>query len=256
MNIKTEKLSADILIGKPEGYTNRRDVMIHEIKGVDIEYISIKGPQQFREMPGPNHYDVLLLLSGNAKLSIRGDEYSVNGIYIIKIPHDTEYAIRIESGSEFNYLIIRKSLDEKDRQLIEKDKGNHQTLYLKALSDCPTYKEDIKSEKTLSRMILPDGMVPRFCMGSVETKGPDEVTEHHHLMLDQLFFGLPGCQCNCHADSDSALLTENVLLHIPLGSMHSISVSEGNKLAYIWMDFFLTLEGQQYMGKQHQMDEE
>ena len=256
MEIKTEKLSADILIGKPDGFINRINVMTHEIKGVDIEYISIVGPQKVKEMPGHNHYDVLLSLSGNAKLSVRGDEYPVNGNYIIKIPYDTEYAIHIEGGCEFNYLIIRKSLDEKDRQLIAKDKGNHQTLYLKALSDCPTYKEDIKSEKTLSRMILQEEMVPRFCMGSVETEGPDEVAEHDHPMLDQLFFGLPDCQCNCQADGRIALLTENVLLHIPLGSMHSVSVSEGNKLAYIWMDFFLTLEGQQYMGKQHQMDEE
>ncbi len=255
MNIKTEKLSADILIGRPEGFINRKRVMIHEIDGVDIEYISAKGPQQICEMPDPDHYDVLLSLNGSTDLIINDDEYSIDGNCIIKIPYGSEYDIRIDAGCEFNYLKIRKGLDEKDKQLMVTEWDSHKAIYLKALSDCPTYKEDIKSDKTLNRMILPEGKVPRFCMGSVETEGPDEVAAHDHPMLDQLFFGLPGCRCNCHADGDTALLTENLLLHIPLGSMHAVSVEEGNKLAYIWMDFFLTLEGEKYMGEQHQMDD-
>jgi quercetin dioxygenase-like cupin family protein len=141
-------------------------------------------------------------------------------------------------------------------QVIKNKIDNFDTLYIKALADCPTYKEDIKSDKTLNRMILPEGLVPRFAMGSVETEGPDEVGEHDHPMLDQIFFGLKGCKCSCFANGEETVLTENMMLHIPLASKHYVSVAEGDKLAYIWMDFFLTLEGEKYMGEQHQVEEE
>jgi hypothetical protein len=75
-------------------------------------------------------------------------------------------------------------------------------------------------------------------------------------MLDQLFLGLKGCKCSCYADGAETLLTENTLLHIPLGSRHSTSVAEGELLSYIWFDFFLTLEGQRYMSEQHKMDDQ
>jgi hypothetical protein len=60
----------------------------------------------------------------------------------------------------------------------------------------------------------------------------------------------------CHAEGEQILLTENMLLHIPLGSKHSVSVESGDTLAYIWFDFFLSHEGEKYMSEQHQMDDE
>jgi quercetin dioxygenase-like cupin family protein len=91
-------------------------------------------------------------------------------------------------------------------------------------------------------------------MGSVETKGPDSVGEHSHPMLDQLFLGLEGCKCTCYADGEEVGLTENMLLHIPLGSRHSVSVEDGDTLSYIWLDFFLTLNGEKYMNEQHHIE--
>jgi hypothetical protein len=105
-------------------------------------------------------------------------------------------------------------------------------------------------------MILPEGFVPRFCMGSVETTGPDLVAEHEHPMLDQLFLGLADCKCTCLADGDQTILSENMMLHIPLGSKHSVSVEEKDTLAYIWFDFFFTLQGQDYMREQHKMEDD
>jgi hypothetical protein len=75
-------------------------------------------------------------------------------------------------------------------------------------------------------------------------------------MLDQIFLGLEGCRCYCYADGEEEILTENMILHIPLCSKHYVKVKEGDKLAYIWMDFFLTIEGEKYMGEQHHVEEE
>ena len=92
-------------------------------------------------------------------------------------------------------------------------------------------------------------------MGSVETIGPDEVGEHSHPMLEQVFLGMKNCRCTVWANSNKALLAENMLLHIPLGSKHKVLVKEGDVLSYLWMDFFLSLEGEKYINDQHHMED-
>jgi len=93
--------------------------------------------------------------------------------------------------------------------------------------------------------------VPRLCIGSVETSGPDEVATHTHPMLDQLFFGLPGNDCMVMADNAESRFLENDLLHIPLGSMHGVSVEAGKHLHYIWIDLFHSEEEMGYMKDTH-----
>ncbi|MFK7813404.1 MAG: hypothetical protein AB8B59_13005, partial [Maribacter sp.] len=45
----------------------------------------------------------------------------------------------------------------------------------------------------------------------------------------------------------SAELKAYSLLHIPLGSSHGVTVEENKKMNYMWMDFFLTREGQEWL---------
>jgi hypothetical protein len=66
-------------------------------------------------------------------------------------------------------------------------------------------------------------------------------------MLDQLFLGLAGNDILVHADDKTAELKEYSLLHIPIGSSHWATVKEGKKMYYMWMDFFLTKEGQEWL---------
>ena len=240
---------------KPLGSVLKTTVLENEVKDVLIEFISIKGNYTFKELAQTDVLDVLLTISGESVLATNNENHEINSSTIARIPFNKNYNIRVEDGKEFSFIRLRKLLDEKDVQVIKGKLENFDTLYIKALADCPTYTEDIKSAKTLNRMILPEGLVPRFAMGSVETEGPDEVGEHDHPMLDQIFFGLEGCKCSCFANGEETILTENMMLHIPLASKHYVSVAEGDKLAYIWMDFFLTLEGEKYMGEQHQMEE-
>lgn len=254
--MKTEIISTKSLAGKPFGSLHKTIVLENEVQDVLIECISIKGNFHLEELTQSDVFDVLLTIYGEGILMVDNIKHEISSSTVARMPFKEQYSIQVEKDKEFCFLRLRKLLDKKDVQVIKNKIENFNTPYIKALADCPTYTEDIKSEKTINRMILPEGLVPRFCMGSVETKGPDEVAQHDHPMLDQLFFGLPGCQCNCHADGNTTSLTENLLLHIPLGSTHSVSVDKGEKLAYIWMDFFLTLEGEKYMGQQHQMGED
>ena len=251
--IKTEMLSTTILQNKSDGFIYNNKIMQNEIEEVFVEYIAAKGTS-IKSSATKEFYYVLLSLGGKASLIINEHRYDIEGNYTVKIPYNTPYEINIGAGNEFYFLVIKKQLDEKDKTVINSEPEKHKSLYLKAFSECIVYKEEIKSEKTLNRMILPERLVPRFCIGTVETTGPDEVGAHKHPMLEQLFLGLPGCSCTCYADDASVELKENMILHIPLGSTHSVSVDEGKKLSYIWMDFFKTIEGQDYISEQHQID--
>jgi glyoxylate utilization-related uncharacterized protein len=253
-SIKTENIPVDNLEKNAEGFISRKNVLPGEVAEVSPEYIAGKGSFKIDEQASTDHYDVLYSIKGNAMIVIDGQSYPMGAFYIARIPYNKAYTIHVGKDSTFYCLRMRKSLDDADRAVITKDMPHHSEVYIKAIKDCPTYSEDIKSAKTISRMLLPEGMVPRFCMGTVETAGPDKVGEHKHPMLDQLFMGIEGCECKVFADGKEAALTENMLLHIPLASNHHVEVESGKKLAYIWMDFFQTLEGQKYMNEQHHMN--
>jgi len=254
--MNTEIISTIKLTDKPDGSVSKSAVLAGEIESVFLEYYSFKGAYQINEPANSKYYDVLLSLQGVAALYVGKDVYEFNSNYIVRIPFNEPYRIQLEKRKEFHFLRIRKYLDDNDRGVILQNPDEHSFVYIESISKCPVYTEEIKSDKTINRMILPEGFVPRFCMGSVYTEGPDSVEEHEHAMLDQLFLGLKNCRCTCSADGEQAELTENMILHIPLGSKHSVSVRAGDTLYYIWLDFFLTQEGQKYMGEQHHMDDE
>jgi quercetin dioxygenase-like cupin family protein len=258
LQLETETLLINRLEGVPSGCFQKTTVFENEVRDVVIEFVSITGKYFFEEPPEEDVIDVLLTIDGAGVLEVNSIStiHRIVSSTIARIPYLSGYSIRTEGDEKLSFIRLRRLLDDKDVQVIDSRVENYNTLYIKALSDCPTYKEDIKSEKTLNRMILPEGLVPRLAMGSVETAGPDVVGAHEHPMLDQIFLGLKGCRCCCYADGEQTVLTENTMLHIPLGSEHHVSVADRDKLAYIWMDFFLSLEGEKYMGEQHQMEED
>ena len=90
-------------------------------------------------------------------------------------------------------------------------------------------------------------------MGTVETKGPDKVAAHEHPMLEQLFLGLSKNNCIVYADDGKVDFPEYSVLHIPLGSRHSVSVEKDEVMYYVWMDFFIDKKGEQWL-QTHKVD--
>ncbi len=84
-------------------------------------------------------------------------------------------------------------------------------------------------------------------MGTVEAPGPDHVGAHEHGMLEQLFLGLTDNDVIVHADDASVAFPAYSILHIPLGSSHSVDVAEGDKMYYMWMDFFRDKKGEEWL---------
>jgi hypothetical protein len=58
-----------------------------------------------------------------------------------------------------------------------------------------------------------------------------------------------------HANENQAPFKEDVLLHIPLGSTHSVDVEEGKRLHYIWIDLFKDASGADWIEQAHEDDE-
>ena len=181
-----------------------------------------------------------------------GKKAKVGALTLVRFPLGQDWTAT--ATEETSLLEIDRILDEADQRALADDPEKHAILLMRNIAECPTYREEIKSEKTINRMLLQEGFVPRLCMGTVQVQGPDDVGAHEHPMLDQIFLGLAGCRCTVHADGDTAVLEEGQLLHIPLASRHGVSVAEGDLLHYMWIDFFETLEGEAYMAQAHTMD--
>ena len=131
--------------------------------------------------------------------------------------------------------------------LKEFPKENTQHPYFAKFTDCEAYTESIKSPNTVSRTVLPNKYIPRIAMGTVETTGPDKVDPHEHAMLEQLFLGLSANNVVVYADDGQIDFPAYSILHIPLGSSHSVEAGKGNKMYYMWMDFFLDKKGEEWL---------
>ncbi|MBF4985871.1 cupin domain-containing protein, partial [Nonlabens mediterrranea] len=144
--------------------------------------------------------------------------------------------------------------DQDFKDLKEFPKENTQQVYYAKFTDCKSYTEPIKSPNTVSRTILPNQYIPRIAMGTVQTTGPDRVGAHEHPMLEQLFLGLSDNNCTVYADDAQVDFPEYSVLHIPLGSSHSVSVEKDEVMYYVWMDFFRDKKGEEWL-KTHNTNE-
>ena len=255
MGIALQSLPLDSLAGAGRASLVCRDVLPGEVAEVRTELVSVTGPRDEIEDPGDDVCVVLIGLAGTATVRAEDASFELAAESLARPPCGREYGLRVADGDEAHVLRVSKRLNDEDNAVIAGQPAEHAALYAARFAECPTYSEGIKSAKTVNRTLLPEGVVPRFCLGSVETVGPDEVARHEHPMLEQLFLGLRDCRCTVVADDASAVLTGNTLLHVPLGSNHAVAVAKGDTLYYLWFDFFRTLADQSWIRDQHIVDE-
>jgi quercetin dioxygenase-like cupin family protein len=224
-----------------------REVLRGEVEGVETHVVSIAGPARHQEPGSTEHEVVWLFLRGKGLLTAKDMVFDVSEATIARAPLGWAWEVQVAEGEALHALRVRKRLHAADRAELGKFPENNAGPYVRKFRECPPYEESIKSRKTVSRTLLPENYVPRVAMGTVETSGPDEVAPHRHPMLEQLFVGLEHNDITVVADGAKASLTPFSILHIPLGSNHGVEVAAGKKLHYVWMDFFLTKEGQDWL---------
>lgn len=253
VSISCEK-SAEIVVQNmtmqiPAGEDIFTEELLHgEIADTKIEHIAYAGPTIQTINFSKENADMFIFIKGNGTL--KTDTSSFNLVAeSIAIPMDfKKVSIEVKKGEELHFLRFSKKMSAQDIEDLEAFPAeNKYDIFFTKFSDCEAYTEKIKSPNTVSRTVLPEDIIPRVALGTVEAPGPDEVGAHEHAMLDQLFLGLTDNDIVVHADGKTAEFKEYSLLHIPIGSTHWVTVGENKKMYYMWMDFFLTKEGQEWL---------
>ena len=248
--IINEKLNTDELVFHSGGIASK-ELLTGEIPGVRTSYTVVKKGCGCVVAPEKDNFRVVFFIKGCGHIEADGKSYSLNEMAVLCPPLGMAFSV-YASDEDIQFIEILYKLTGEDFAELSKRKEN--SVYFANYSECKTYREAIKSEKTINRTIVPENIAPRFCMGSVQTVGPDAVGAHSHPMLEQLFYGLPGNCCHVRADEAEIPFGENVLLHIPLGSMHGVRVDEGETLHYLWVDLFRSHD-MSYIAEHHFKDE-
>ena len=229
-------------------------VLENEINGVHVEHMVIATDSAITASTPEGHKSIYLFVQGEGQITAENTSYEVVPETIF-IPNTVDsIAIRSALDNELHCVKVSCELSAQDLLDIRNlPADNTQKNYHAKFEDCQPYTEAIKSPNTVSRTILSNQYIPRVAMGTVQTKGPDKVAAHEHPMLEQLFLGLAENQCVVYADEHQVDFPQHSILHIPLGSRHSVAVGENQTLYYVWMDFFMDKEGEEWL-KTHQVD--
>ncbi len=239
----------DLKMEIPDGMQVFSEEMLPgEIADTRIEHLAFTGPIEQSIPITSGNVTMFLFVHGRGVL--HADSSYQLGPESIAIPLNDIDQVRLEvpEGEQLHFLQFTKQLSAQDIEDMKQfPEENKYDLYFTRFEDCEPYTEKIKSPNTVSRTVLPADIVPRVSLGTVEAPGPDAVGAHSHPMLDQLFLGLTKNDITVYADSASTNLGQYSLLHIPIGSSHWVTVDENKKMYYMWMDFFLTKEGQEWL---------
>ena len=230
-----------------------KSILESEIKDIHVEHVAISQHDTV-DSSQDGYKTIYLFVKGSGEVVAKDTRYEIVPETIF-LPNAVEnITIKPSHDSTLHYLKLTCKLSAQDLQdLQELPAENIQNAYYAKFSDCQSYSEAIKSPNTVSRTILSNEYIPRIAMGTVQTKGPDKVAAHKHPMLEQLFLGLSTNNSIVYADDDHVKFPEYSLLHIPLGSSHSVSVEKNETMYYVWMDFFLDKEGEEWL-KTHKVD--
>ena len=250
--IPNQNLETQLLENTPYS----KSVLENAIKGISVEHIAITSENVITDSSKEGFKTIYLFVKGKGTATAENTDYEIVPETILLPNAVKQITIKTAKNDTLHYLKINSKLTAQDLlDLKEFPVKNTQNVYYAKFTDCQSYTEPIKSPNTVSRTILPNKYIPRIAMGTVQTKGPDAVGAHKHPMLEQLFLGLSKNNCVVYADEAKVDFSEFDVLHIPLGSSHSVSVEKDDVLYYVWMDFFLDKKGEEWLKTHNTSDE-
>jgi mannose-6-phosphate isomerase-like protein (cupin superfamily) len=222
-----------------------RQILPREIKGVETHMVTVPAGARFDTSSAISKQAIYFVVEGAGTFA--------TGDVSPAVPRLTLFAAKPGAPAKFVaaedtcLLQIRMDLRPEESAKLK------ESIYpmVKPYAECEHYRDYFKSEKTVSRTLVAPFTLPRFCMGSVQTTGPDRIEPHAHPMLDQLFFSFAENDCALLVDGASFHFGGNCLLHIPLGSDHGVDAKPGDTVHYLWLDFFEKAEEMQYLVDVH-----
>ena len=223
-------------------------LMDQEIDGTQVNCHVLPAGETVQFSACENFVRILFFCAGEVTVEdTKTHRFTGRGVYIGK----TDRPLTVAAQKDAKLLELCRWLEPEEFASVLHSKD---LPYCLAYADAHTYTEDCKSPKTTSRMLVPQRLIPRFAMGSVETYGTDLIAKHTHPMLEQFFFGLNENNCIALIDDVRYPFTGNMLLHIPLGSDHGVLLEETHACHYLWMDFLLNEEALRYMDEAHRLN--
>ena len=227
-----------------------RALMEGEVKDTALTYWTL-GPGEHFDLPKCTHFArVLIVYTGTVAVSSGGETVTLHeqSIYV----PSPDVSVKVAASADAGIIELRRYPANGESSICP---GAPALPYVVDYDRAPTYSEDCKSEKTISRMLIPAGIITQFAMGSVQTHGDDDVSKHTHPMLEQFFLGLSDNDCTALIDDVEFPFHADTLLHIPRGSDHGIRSRGSQSVHYLWLDFLLDETGLTYMEQTHKMNE-
>ncbi|MEN6314826.1 MAG: hypothetical protein ABFD25_11310 [Clostridiaceae bacterium] len=206
-----------------------------EVEGASVYHHTAVVGSSIEFAPDTGYFHILILIKGKALFCTSGNEYFYDErVSFVPAP---DKSLAVNAVTDIQVLEIKWKILEDD--IHELAGYNTKFPLIQTYADSKQYRDRNKSEKTISRVMIEQRNIPRFCMGSVESYGYDLVKPHGHPMLDQFFFSFPENDMDVLIDGEHIHMTGNVLMHIPLGSDHGVEVIEGKHMHYMWIDFMV-----------------
>ncbi|MDY7393616.1 cupin domain-containing protein [Aureibaculum sp. 2210JD6-5] len=242
---------------QPNQQEYSKTILKNEIPGIKVDHVALTGKFVNEIQMEDGFKYIYLFMKGNGNVVANKERYDIVPETIFLPNSIQNISINVTKNDTLHFLKISSKLTEQDKlDLAAFPEENTLNVYYTKFEDTEAYTEPIKSPNTVSRTILPNKYIPRIAMGTVKAPGPDHVGAHEHGMLEQLFLGLAGNNIIVHADDAKVNLPEYSVLHIPLGSSHSVDVGEGDEMYYVWMDFFRDKAGEEWLKTHKKIEKE
>ncbi len=229
--MKTEVIMETVDTNKKE--SGSVELCKGEIPGARAIHHVVKGGEKVSFAANAGYYHIVILIQGNAVFATDGKEYPFDERMVI-VP-SPEKELVLEAKTDAMALELQWDIAPEDTELLAKYNTTFPVVQPYATSI--QYIDPNKSEKTISRMMIPHEIIPRFTIGSVESWGYDYVRPHSHPMLDQFFFSFPENDMDVIINGENIPMKGNIIMHIPLGADHGVEVVEGKHMHYMWIDF-------------------
>ena len=222
MNITLNKQ----IIGDSVPY-GRVEILKNEVEKAKVYFNKLKSDTRTFIDESNENITILFLNEGSAsfKSNDKTFEYKEKAVFV-SLPTSK---VEISAKSDCQIIEIKWPI------LASLNKDNFP--YTKAYLEAEHYRDASKSDKTISRMIIPNTIIPGFSLGSVQTTGIDGIGQHCHPTQDQIFFSFDNNDINLLINDDIATLESNTFVHIPLASNHGVKVEKGKAAHYLWVDF-------------------
>ncbi len=228
-----------------EGSPCMRQILPNLIKGASTYIVTV--PSRARlELTSPcSQQAINFLITGTGTLTTDALSKVMNQLTAFAALPGTS----AELTAKKDCCLLQIRMDINPEELRSLDEASFPIV--RAYENCDFYRDEIKSEKAISRTLIAPFKVPRFSMGSVQTAGPDQIQLHAHPAFDQLFFSFAENDCDLLMDGETLHFGGNCLLYIPRGSEHGIDARPGRTVHYLWLDFFDKSDDMEFLLKTH-----